>query len=171
MIGEKDTAYGRRERCEAFSKIIAKLKQDNPGDFPVDMEFKPGIGHGGLPDRDKIKELYPYSRKTTPVRLTWELTDSVINDFFWISTANPAKGASIDATLRGNKADIKSKDLKDFALCIDSRLVDFSKPLTVALDGKTTEHAIRPSFLTLCQSILRRGDPELACTCEIRLPK
>ena len=82
MIGEKDTAYGRRERCEEFSDEIDKLKQGQPGDYPVEMEFKKGFGHGGLPDRDKIKELYPYSRKTTPERLTWELTDSVITDFF-----------------------------------------------------------------------------------------
>ena len=70
MIGEKDTAYGRRERCEAFTqKSSPNSRQDNPGDFPVDMEFKNGFGHGGLPDRDKIKELYPYSRKTTPCAL------------------------------------------------------------------------------------------------------
>src|SRR5207302_1042512 len=66
MIGEKDTAYGRKERCEKFEKEVQELKKANKGDFPVEMEFKPGFGHGGLPDRDKIKELAPFTRNPVP---------------------------------------------------------------------------------------------------------
>src|SRR4029079_9804667 len=50
MIGEKDTMYGRIERCTAFGKAVDKLKADNKGDYPVTMELKQGMGHGGLPD-------------------------------------------------------------------------------------------------------------------------
>src|SRR5205814_1206711 len=62
MIGETDTAYGRRERCEKFDAEIKKLKAANPGDFPVQMEFINGKGHGGLPDKDKVKDMYQYTR-------------------------------------------------------------------------------------------------------------
>ena len=34
MVGEQDTAYGRRERCEKFDKEIEKLKEDNKGELP-----------------------------------------------------------------------------------------------------------------------------------------
>src|SRR5438477_1993124 len=52
MIGEKDTAYGRAERCQKFNATIEKLQQDNKGEFPVKMEWIANAGHGGLPDRD-----------------------------------------------------------------------------------------------------------------------
>src|SRR5712671_3137776 len=81
MIGENDSAYGRRERCEKFDAQIQKLKEANKGDFPVVMEFKKGFGHGGLPDRDKIKEMYDFTRNTVPRHVTWDLTDTFITDF------------------------------------------------------------------------------------------
>src|SRR5262249_47139591 len=89
MIGENDTMYGRRKRCEAFNEAIQKLRKENEGDYPVEMEFKKGFGHGGLPDRDKIKEMYPFTRNPVPRRLSWEMTDSVIRHFFWLTVPQP----------------------------------------------------------------------------------
>jgi predicted esterase len=167
MIGEKDTAYGRRMRCEAFNEEIQKLKTENKDAFPVEMEFKAGYAHSGLPDRDKLKEMYPYTRKVTPRHLTWDLTDAVISDFFWVSVPAPSKGQSIDVAILDNHARITTKDLKEFTLGVDSRLVDFSKPLRVTLNGKDTQQSIRPSFAALCESMLNRGDPELAYCCRL----
>jgi transglutaminase-like putative cysteine protease len=170
MVGEKDTAYGRRERCEKFAAEVQKLKDANRGDFPVEFELKDGFGHGGLPDRDKIKELYPFTRNAVPRRLTWEPTDTVITDFFWLSVAAPEKGQSIDATVRDNNtAEVTTRGVKQFDLCLDARLVAFDKPLRLTLDGKMQSLTVKPSFLTLCQSIVRRGDPGLAYTCRMHL--
>jgi hypothetical protein len=169
MIGENDTAYGRRKRCEDFNEAVEKLKKASPDDFPVEMEFKKGHGHGGLPDRDKIKDMYPFARNAVPRHLSWELTDAVVAHFFWLSVAQPAKGGSIDATIRDNAVQITNRNVKQFNLDLDRRLVAFDKPLRVALDGKTQEHTVRPEFVTLCRSILERGDPELAFTCQVRL--
>src|SRR5205823_7060885 len=36
MIGEKDTAYGRRKRCEAFAEAIQKLKEEASDAYPVE---------------------------------------------------------------------------------------------------------------------------------------
>jgi predicted esterase len=169
MIGEKDTAYGRKERCEKFDKEVQELKNANKGDFPVEMEFKKGFGHGGLPDRDKIKELAPFTRNTVPAHLSWELTDNVIGDFFWLAMAKPAKGQGVDAEIKGNVVKIATHDVKDFELCLDSRLVAFDRPLEVALNGKSQTVKVSPDFRTLCESLLRRGDPRLAFTCRVRL--
>jgi transglutaminase-like putative cysteine protease/predicted esterase len=169
MIGEKDNAYGRRERCEKFNKEVEQIKQANPGDYPVEMEFKEGYGHGGLPDRDKIKAMYPYTRNPVPRHVTWELTDSHIKQMFWLTVPHPAKGQGIDAKIAGNTTTITTHGVKEFDLGLDGRLVDFAKPLRVVLDGKTREVAIRPSFRTLCESLRERGDPEMAYTCRVRL--
>ncbi len=169
MIGEKDTAYGRLSRCEAFNTAVQKLKEQNKGDYPVDMELKLGHGHGGLPDRDKIKDLYPSSRNPVPRRLSWELTDSVVRHFYWLSVPEPARDRSLDAVIGDNTVEITTRNVKEFDLHLDGRLVKIDRPLRVVMDGKEQEIKAVPRFATLCQSMLERGDPRLAFSCRIRL--
>ncbi len=169
MVGENDTAYGRRERCEKFDKEMAKLKDANPGDFPVEFELKKGFGHGNLPDRDELKEMLPFTRNPAPRRLTWEPTDSLITDFFWLTVPKPEKGQSIDAAVRDNTARIATRGVKEFDLDLDGRLAALDKPLRVVLDGKEEVVTLHPQLLTLCQSVAERGDPGLAYTCRVHL--
>src|SRR5207248_638244 len=102
----------------------------------VEMELKKGFGHGGLPDRDKIKEMVPFTRNPVPRHVTWELTDPVISQFFWLSVAEPGKGEQIDATIRDNTVQITTRNVKQFDLGLDRRLIAFDKPLKITLDGK-----------------------------------
>jgi transglutaminase-like putative cysteine protease/predicted esterase len=169
MIGEKDNAYGRRPRCETFNKAVQKLKEENKDAFPVDMEFKTGFGHGGLPDRDKIKEMYPFTRNPVPGRLTWDLTDRVVSHFFWLSVPTPAAGQGIDALIQDNTVQVTTHKLKEFDLHLDGRLVNLARPVRITCDGKTQTVQLRPRLLTLCQGLLERGDPELAFSCRIRV--
>jgi hypothetical protein len=53
---------------------------------------------------------------------------------------------------------------------LDSRLIDFKKPVAVELNGKTMTQKIQPSLRTLCETLQRRCDPGLAFTAELRLP-
>jgi hypothetical protein len=167
MIGENDNAYGRRERCEKFNKEIQKLKEENKGEFPVEMEFKKGFGHGGLPDRDKIKEMYPYTRNPVPRHLTWDLTDSVLKHFFWIAVPQPGAGQRVEATIQDNKVEVATHNVKQCFLNLDGRLIDFGRPLILTHDNETQAHKLQPRLQTLCQSLLERGDPGLAYTCQV----
>jgi hypothetical protein len=167
MIGEKDNAYGRRERCEKFNQAIQKLKDENNEEFPVEMEFKKGLGHVGLPDRDKIKDLYPYTRNPGPRHLTWDLHDSIIRHFFWLEVPEPGKEKSVEVTIRDNKVAITLRKVGRCYLNLDRRLVNFDRPLQITFEGATQAHKIRPEFRTLCQSLLERGDPQLAYTCQV----
>jgi hypothetical protein len=169
MIGGKDTMYGRRERCEKFNAEIQKLKAKDKDDFPVEMELKEGFGHGGLPDRDKIKDLAAYTRNPVPRHLTWDLTDGVIKDFFWLSVARPEKGMSIDARIDGNELKLLSRKVQEFDVYLDGRLVTYGQPLRVTHNDYQLKVELRPRLLTLCQSLLVRGDPRLAFACRVRL--
>ena len=162
MIGENDTAYGRAERCKKFDQAIRELRGDRTDIFPVKMEWKEGHGHGGLPDRDKIRDMAPNRRNTTPRELTWSITDSVVRDHFWLSVDTPKRGMEIDVTLVDNVARVRAENVDSFTLWLDSRLVDFGKPLTIEIDEKAAAIEIKPSLQALCESILRRGDPSLA---------
>ncbi|MCH2102153.1 MAG: hypothetical protein MK209_09550, partial [Planctomycetes bacterium] len=66
MIGSRDTAYGRAERCQNFAELYQAAQKQHPGAYPVEMLWIEGNGHGGLPDRDYIRQLYPYTRRTSP---------------------------------------------------------------------------------------------------------
>jgi hypothetical protein len=48
--------------------------------------------------------------------------------------------------------------------------VDFSKPVTLVMNGKTTKQKLKPSLRTLCETMQRRADPDLAFTAEMALP-
>src|SRR5205823_6392303 len=97
------------------------------------------------------------------------LTDPILTRFYWLSVAQPAKGQGLEAKLGDNTVQITTHGVKQFSLGLDGRLVSFDRPLRVTLDGKTQAVEVRPSFRTLCRSMLERGDPELAFTCQVRL--
>jgi hypothetical protein len=171
MIGENDKAYGRRERCEKFAAEIDTLRKANPTDYPVAMEFQKGIGHGGLPDRDKIKDLIRFQRNPTPKHLTWEPTDPFLKDFFWLSLAKPARGQSIDAKIEGNKLTIRADMVEQMTLWLDQRLVNYNQPLEVIVNGRSLSHKLTPRFADLCELIQRRGDLGLAASCRVEVDK
>jgi hypothetical protein len=169
MIGENDDAHGRRERCEKFDKEVRAIKEKDPDGYPVEMEFKKGHGHGGLPDRDKIAQMYPFTRNPVPRRLAWDMTDPFIKDFFWLSVPSPDRGKSIEAAVQGNEVRITTRGVEAFNLNLDGRLVSLDKPLRVVIDGQEQVVELRPRLLTLCRSMLERGDPGLAYSCQVPL--
>jgi hypothetical protein len=171
MVGENDTMYGRIERDKKFRESIRQLRGARNDIYPVNVQIIPGNGHTGLPDRDEILEMYPAVRNPVPRELTWLMTDKVIKVFFWLRDDAPGKEQEIDANCLDNRLVIStSPNVTSAAVLLDSRLIDFQKPVTVELNGKSSTRKLQPSLLTLCQTLQRRGDPELAFTAEISLP-
>lgn len=169
MIGEKDTAYGRINRCKVFNEVVEKLQKENKGYFPVKMEYIPGHGHGGLPDRDKIREMYAYRRNVGPRHLTWELTDPINDRFFWLGVDKPAANKSIEANIADNTVLVTTKNIDEVVLGLDSRLIRFDRPVRITINGKKESRTIRPALVTLCRSLRERGDPRLAYTSAVTL--
>jgi predicted esterase len=170
MVGENDTMYGRFERDQKFRETIRQLKGGRNDIYPVNVQFIPGNGHTGLPDRDEIMEMYPAVRNAVPRELTWLMTDKVIQDFFWLHTAAPGKEEEIDAACHDNRLVVTtSAGVTNATVLLDSRLIDFQKPVTLELNGQTTTHKLQPGLRVLCQTLQRRGDPELSFTAEIPL--
>ena len=169
MIGEKDTAYGRCERCQQYAKQLADLRKGRIDIYPVEMLFKTGHGHGGLPDRDLLTRILPYTRNPVPREVSWELTDGVVRDFFWLRNSQPAAGQSIEARVRGNQISLETTKLNTLTLLLDERLVDLSKEISVTVNGVTTISRVSPSLTTLCETIHQRRDPNLAYSVQLLL--
>lgn len=169
MVGEKDTAYGRIKHARDFAKTIEQLRGDRTDIYPVSVTIIADHPHSGLPDREKIAEMYPAVRNPVPRELTWPLTDQVISDFFWLHVPNPNRGCEFDATCRDNQLAVVTTNLTQASVLLDGRLVDFKKPLTMNLNGKTSRIKLKPELRVLCLTMQRRGDPDLALTTEIAL--
>jgi pimeloyl-ACP methyl ester carboxylesterase len=168
MVGEKDTMYGRYDRNKKVAATFEELRGPRTDIYPVRVDIIAGNGHTGLPDRDKIKEMYPALRQPVPRELTWAQTDKVIRDFFWLRCDAPAKKHEIDATCRNNKITVTTgTNTIPVTVLLDQRLVDFSKPVTLEYNGKTTTPKLQPSLRVLCETLLRRGDPGLAFTAQV----
>jgi predicted esterase len=170
MVGELDKDYGRFDRDQAFRKTIGELRGERTDIYPVTVQFIPNNPHTGLPDRDKILEMYPVTRNPVPREMTWLMTDKVITDFFWARTDEPGKGKEIDAECRDNRLTVKTTHVNQGAMLLDSLLVDFSRPVILDCNRQVTRHNLQPALKTLCETLLRRGDLNLAFTAELALP-
>lgn len=172
MVGEKDTAYGRYDRNVRFKKTVDELRGTRTDIYPVTVRIVEGNGHTGLPDRDTIASMYPAVRHPAPRELTWAMTDSVIKDFFWLRCDEAGKGRELDAILRDNKLALTATtNLTSATVLLDRRLVDLGSPVKLELNGKPLKSVrVQPSLRVLCESLMRRGDPELAFTARLDVP-
>lgn len=171
MVGEKDTMYGRYDRDKKFADLVEKLRGDRTDIYPVRVDIIAGNGHTGLPDRDKVKEMYPAVRQPAPRELTWLQTDKVIRDFFWLHTDAPGKQREIEARCQDNQVTVTtSTNVISATVLLDGRLIDFGRPVTLIVNGVRSSHPLRPSLRVLCETLLRRGDPDLAFTAQLELP-
>lgn len=161
-IGENDTAYGRAERCQAFAKLWDVWKAKHGG-FDGGMEWIAGAGHQiGAHEKNKVAEFRKYTRIAFPKKVIWVQSDSVLKRFYWLEAVSPVDKGRIEATIEGNTVTITSEGQGDIALWFSPAMVDFSKPVKVIRDGKTTEVKLTSSLETFCEGILMTGDPELS---------
>ena len=170
MIGERDRAYGRIDRCRAFDREIQALKKASPGEYPVTMEFIANHGHGGLPDRDKIRSMIEHERTPCPRKVTWHLTDGRIRHHFWLGVEKPEAGLVIDASCRENEVTVQTNRSCELTLTLDARLVDVSRPVLLRVNGALREPVqVRPAVMTFVSGVRERGDVHLAGSATVKV--
>ena len=162
MVGEKDTAYGRRERCEAFDKVVQQVRTERPDAYPVTFLYKEGYGHGGLPDRDILPDLLKHVRVVAPAKLWWRPTDGTVRQHYWLELDAPAPGQFLHAVRDGNELTVSAENVASVRIRLDARTVDLGKPFVVRTGDRKSSHALAPSLAALCRSIEALGDPQLA---------
>jgi poly(3-hydroxybutyrate) depolymerase len=166
MVGEKDTAYGRADRCRAFVKEIEHLKA-RYGGYPGEVAIRPGIGHS-VPDRDMVaRMLKEGARSPWPDRVIWAMSDDVLTHFYWLEAPRPDPSGRIEASVRDNTIALKAEHQDEVALWLDAPLVDLARPVVVERDDRRETLTARPSPETFCEGLDRRGDPRLAAPARI----
>lgn len=170
-VGEKDLAYDRLSRNQKFADEIVELRGERTDIYPATISVKMGFEHGNLKDGDLIVPMYPSVRNPVPRTLNWLQTDGVIRDFYWLHADAPAKKKRIDATCENNTVKVvATADVKRASVSLDSRLIDFDKPVNFDVNGQRFVRKLTPSFAMLCQTMSERGDAELAFSARVDLP-
>lgn len=166
MVGDKDTAYGRAERCRAFIKRIEGLKA-RYGGYPGEVAILPGVGHH-VPDRDMVARMLNEAvRSPRPDHVVWAMSDDVLKHCYWLEATKPAPDGKIEAIARDNTITLKTEHQGDVALWLDSPLVNLTRPVVVERDGRRETFTPRPSPETYCEGLEERGDPRLVAPARI----
>jgi len=169
MIGEHDEAYGRIERCRAFAAEVAAIEASYGVDWGTVVDERAGFGHGGLPDRDKLRDLLPLVREPSPRALSWKPLGGVVRDHFWLHLPAPQSGQHIEARVEDNRVELTTEGVEELVVGLDARLVDFSRPVTLARDGEERTLELTPSFRVLLETLEERGDLRLASVVRVQL--
>ena len=164
-VGEFDTMYGRLDRTKALATKLAEMRDGHPDTYPMSVDIKAGYQHGNLPDHERLSVLLPAVRNPVPHVVTWLMTDTVIHDFYWLHSDAPTKTQRLDASIKNNAVVVTaSPNVTGASVMLDSRLVDFARPVTLSVNGKQTTQRVTPHLKTLAETLARRGDPRLAFT-------
>ncbi len=173
MVGTKDTAYGRHPRCVAFAKRMEELASRDPGGYRrVVFEEQQGVGHGGLPDRDKLASLRDAVREPMPSRVVWWTSDDRLADSYWLGLAEPRAGLRLAGSVADGVVTLDTEGgAGEIVLHLDERLIDLgAHELKVVRDGRESALPISVSAALLCAELLRRGDPGYAVPVVVRVP-
>lgn len=168
-VGETDTAYGRRERCDKFAKQWEEWKTAHGG-FDGGYEMVAGRGHliNGT-EKDRIIKLRPHIRNAAPKKVIWNQSDTNIRRFYWLEAVPPSGIARIEAEINGNTITMTTKNQGPIAIWLP-KTIDFTKPVIVVRDGKRHEFKVKPSLETYAQGLEQTGDPALTSGTRIFIP-
>ncbi|HEY3285454.1 MAG TPA: transglutaminase domain-containing protein [Armatimonadota bacterium] len=170
MVGVLDTAYGRADRCQKFAQKVEEWRKEYGG-YPGRLELKENTGHF-VPDRDKLAEMLKSEpRDAWPKQVVWTQSDTVLQRFYWLEAPKPAEGGHLEAKVEGNRITLKADKQSEVALWLDAKLVDLTKPVTVAVEGGPTQTLkLKPTLGTYCFGLERTADPNLAAPVRVVVP-
>jgi hypothetical protein len=167
MVGERDTAYGRAERCLEFEREIQTWR-GRYGGYPGRFEWEAGVGHQ-VPDLDKLAEMLKAgARKPWPSRVVWAQSDDVLRNFYWVEAPQPGPRGRIEATVKDNVITLRAEHQEEVAFWLDTPLIDLARPVTVTRpDGHALAITVAPKVETYCVGLEERGDQRLAAPVRI----
>ena len=114
MVGDKDNAYGRADRCRAFVKEIENLKA-RYGGYPGGIAIRPGVGHS-VPDRDMVAEMLE-SVPALPIRpaSSGRCPTTSLQHFYWLEAPHPDPSGRIEASVQDNTITLKAEHQVELA--------------------------------------------------------
>ncbi|QYK54356.1 MAG: hypothetical protein KF824_05525 [Fimbriimonadaceae bacterium] len=158
MIGGKDNAYGRPERCQKFSENVKEWRTEYGG-FEGGMTFLSETGHS-VPDRDILRELLSVRRNPAPDKLIWVQSDNTLKNHYWLTDPNPKSGRRIYAEMTSSSITVVNSDAP--ALEFRLNLASTTKSFVIVWGKTSTKIQLQPYPANYCESLMALGDPDYA---------
>ena len=120
MVGDKDTAYGRADRCRAFIKELEGWKA-RYGGYPGEVSVLPGVGHS-VPDRDMVA---PDAASRAHARRgrtgsSGQCPTTCSKHFYWLEAPHPDPSGRIEASVHDNTIVLKTEHQDEVRLWLDA---------------------------------------------------
>jgi len=165
MIGGKDNAFGRPERCEKFADSVKEWREEHGG-FEGGMTFLPETGHS-VPDRDIVSDLLRIRRNSAPSKVIWVQTDERVKNHYWLTDPFPKPGRKIYAELTDKSVTIVNTDAAQLVIRIPTAIAVKAKTFTVVWGKSSTITTINLSLASFASTLASLGDPAYASPAEI----
>jgi len=160
VIGGKDNAFGRPERCQKFADLWQVWKEEYGG-FKGGMTFLAETGHS-VPDRDKVEELLAQRRTADPTKIVWVQSDDRIKNHYWLTDPFPKPGRKIYAELTDKSVTIVNADAVSLLIRLPKDIAAKSKEFTVVWGKSSTTMPTHLSLASFASTLSELGDPAFA---------
>ena len=120
MVGERDTAYGRADRCRAFIEGPRRLEG------PIRRIPRRGLDRCRAsaircPTATRSARCSGRARAPQPDRIVWAQSDDVLKHFYWLEAPQPDPSGRIEASVRDNTITLKTEHQDEVAFWLDCR--------------------------------------------------
>lgn len=179
-VGDQDYMFGRNYYAYRWFEKMEQLRAENPRDFEHLIKIHKGYGHG-IPYHEMSPWLIKYRRRNYPQRVTYEyynIDDGYSDAIYYLSfrQLKPEKDARIlfDVKHQDNHFEVtatpkRGKVTGVLTLYVDR--VDFSKPVTVSLNGKKIfDKRLFMNRGTIIEAIAQFGDPKRIFAAKVDVP-
>lgn len=118
------SGYSSNRMVPVFDRGWITINELKPGKITIDNVCAQGTGQKGGWNN-------------------WDFTEAEFNNWNIVLRAMDVEGGSIDAEYLGdNKFDIKTRNIKRFAVRMNNQMVDFAKPVIITVNGKMALNGI-----------------------------
>lgn len=165
---------------------LKEMHEKDPQGYEFVYEQVDNLGHGFPKKGPKpgLEWATGHVRNPRPEKIVWQPTREWKETFYWIRWKEPWLRSILTATLdrAGNRVDLSVQKpreatvrdgpavearLQRISVYLDDRVLDLSKEVVIALDGKERYRGRpEPRLATLLRSCEEREDPEYAFACE-----
>jgi dienelactone hydrolase len=164
-MGGEDTAYDRNKTAVEYGRILDSLQQADSGGYPHDVRILQGKGHWmDRADTMAVKWMSDFTRNPYPDRVVWRQDDPAHSSFYWLAVdaAHAKRGDEAIVECKNNRIDILVNDYTMLEICLNDRMIDYSKPVEVYYRGKRIfKGKVERTTNALLRSVALRADPRL----------
>ena len=161
-MGENDSAYDRNKLAVKHGAIMDSLQQaDNEG-YIHETHIIKGKGHWmDRVDAAAVPWMAQYKRNPYPNKIVWRQEEVTRPAFYWLSV--PEKEcrhkAMVVAEIDKNVIEISESDYSRLTICLNDKMVDLDKPVTVRYKGeKVFKGKLNRTIGNMALTLNQRGD-------------